>query len=83
MRTENTRVKETSTILHKNPEGRPEIIWLRALVHIRRIPRHFNRDGTDGLIGDFSGGSATFISPSLSSTAQKCRWETPKKMLRR
>lgn len=64
MRTENTRLKATSTILHQNPESRPEIIWLRALLHIRRIPRFFRQQSNHHF---------------LSSIAQKCRWETPER----
>lgn len=60
MRTENTRLKATSTTRHQNPEGRPEIIWLRALLHIRRIPCCFHREGADESIRDFSGGGAIF-----------------------
>lgn len=67
MRTENTRLKATSTILHQNPESRPEIIWLRALLHIGRIPRFFRQQRNHHF---------------LTSIAQKCRWETPEKMLR-
>lgn len=60
MRTENTRLKATSTTLHQNPEGRPEIIWLRALLRIRRIPCCFHREGAGESIRDFSAGGAIF-----------------------
>lgn len=60
MRTENTPLKATSTILHQTLEGRPEIIWLRALLHIR-IPHRFHRKGADELIRDFLDIRAIFV----------------------